>query len=110
MAQKKQLVTEADVRRMAPGVSELVLGPNRIATPAALDLAFSRGMRVVYADGESGASMPSMSSGLWQKMKSTDGTYVVQIDQGRAVVTRIGPKGPESFGTESSGTGPFGGA
>ena len=104
-------MTEADVRRMAPGATELVLGPKRIATPAALDLAFSRGMRVVYAD-EDGASGggANLPSGLWQKMKSTDGTYVVQVDQGRAVVTRIGPNGPEPFGTESSGTGPFGGA
>lgn len=109
MAQQKQLVTEADVRRMAPGATELVLGPKRIATPAALDLAFSRGMRVVYADGE-GSGPANLPSGLWQKMKSTDGTYVVQVDQGRAVVTRIGPNGPEPFGTEGSGTGPLGGA
>jgi hypothetical protein len=97
MAQEKQLVTEADVRRMAPGTRELLLGPHRIATPAALDLAFSRGMRVVYGDGATGASLPS---GIWQKMKSMDGTYVVQVEGGRAVVTRIGAAGPEPFGVE----------
>ena len=37
----KELVTETCVRQMACG-SELVLGPNKIATPAALDLAFQR--------------------------------------------------------------------
>lgn len=98
MAPRKQLVTEADVRRMAPSATELVLGPDRIATPAALDLAFSRGMRVVYSDGsETGGAPPSE---LWNKIRSSDGTYVVHVENGRAVVTRIGPNGPEPFGAE----------
>lgn len=97
MATRKQLVTEADVRRMASGARELVLGPMKIATPAALDLAFARGMRVIYGDG---TPSPSLPSGLWRKMKSTDGTYVVQVDGGRAVVTKIGSAGPEPFGVE----------
>ena len=96
MASRKQLVTEADVRRMAPSAKELVLTPDRIATPAALDLAFSRGMRVVYSDGTGAAP----SSELWNKIRSNDGTYVVHVENGRAVVTRIGPSGPEPFGAE----------
>lgn len=88
-------MTEADVRRMGPEVRELVLGEHRIATPAALDLAFSRGMRVVY--GEADAAPPSA---LWERMKQADGTYVVQVMNGRAVVTRIGAAGPEPFGNE----------
>ncbi len=98
MAARKQLVTEADVRRMAPSAKELVLGPDRIATPAALDLAFSRGMRVVYSDGTGAGAGPS--SELWNKIRSNDGTYVVHVENGRAVVTRIGPSGPEPFGAE----------
>ena len=99
MANGKELVTEADVRRMAPGARELVLGAGRIATPAALDLAFSRGMRVVYSEER---DAHAAVSGLWQKMKATDGTYVVRVEGGRAVVTRIGPDGPEPFGSEEA--------
>ena len=99
MASKKQLVTEADVRRMAPGARELVLGDHRIATPAAMDLAFSRGMKVVYeeAAGSFGSPIPS---DLWARMKSQDGQYVVQIESGRATVSRLGANGPELFGSE----------
>ncbi|MFT5733469.1 MAG: hypothetical protein ACJA2W_001620 [Planctomycetota bacterium] len=103
MASKKQLVTEADVRRMAPGARELVLGDHRIATPAALDLAFSRGMKVVYgAPDESGStgSAGPIPSDLWARMKSQDGSYVVQIENGRATVSRLGSNGPELFGSE----------
>lgn len=94
---KKELVTEADVRRMAPG-GELVLGPSRIATPAALDAAFALGIRVVQVSA--GAASASPTSGLMQRMKQQDGTYVVEVRSGRAVVTRLGPSGPEAFGTE----------
>ena len=97
MAGGKKLVTEADVRRMAPGTRELVLGPDRIATPAALDLAFSRGMKVVYAEAGSASAIPS---DLWTRMKAQDGSYVVQVENGRATVTRLGPAGPEPFGSE----------
>ena len=57
MASKKKLVTEADVQRMASGTRELILGSERIATPAALDLAFSRGMKVIYADMDSSSAL-----------------------------------------------------
>ena len=97
MPPRKELVTEADVRRMAPGVHELRLGADRIATPAALDLAFSRGMRVVYGDNAN-----SSTNSLWDKIKSMDGTYVVQVENGRAVVSRIGSAGPEPFGVDEN--------
>lgn len=100
MSNKRELVTEADVRRMAHGARELVLGAGRIATPAALDLAFARGMRVVYRDGAESAATGGLPSSLWEKIKSNDGTYVVQVSGGRAVVTRIGDAGPEPFGVE----------
>ena len=97
MASGKKLVTEANVRRMSPGARELILGPDRIATPAALDLAFSRGMKVVYAEAESASPLPS---DLWSRIKSRDGTYVVQVESGRATVTRLGAAGPEPIGEE----------
>lgn len=100
MPEKRQLVTENDVRRMDPGVRELVLGAGRIATPAALDLAFSRGMRIVYRDEAPGATGSGVPSSLWERIKAADGTYVVHVEHGRAVVTRIGPDGPEPFGAE----------
>ncbi len=97
---KKELVTEADVRRMAPG-GELVLGPSRIATPAAIDAAFLMGIRVVHvAAGQASAAPGGAASALFARMKQQDGTYVVEVRGGRAVVTRLGPNGPEQFGTE----------
>lgn len=97
---KKELVTEADVRRMARG-GELVLGPSRIATPAALDAAFVMGIRVVHvAEGAASATTGAPSSALVQRMKQSDGTYVVEVRGGRLVVTKLGPNGPEPFGTE----------
>ena len=85
------------MRRMASAARELVLGPDRIATPAALDLAFSRGIKVVYAETGSASPIPS---DLWTRIKSQDGTYVVQVENGRASVTRLGSGGPEPFGGE----------
>lgn len=94
----KELVTEDCVRRMAPG-AELQLGSARIATPAALDLAFERGIRVSYGSA-TGKSSPALPSSLWDRIKAGDGTYVVQISGGRAVVTRLTDQGPQPFGAE----------
>ena len=94
----KDLLTEDGVRKLAPG-SEIVLGPNKIATPAALDLAFTRGMRVVYADAEAELAR-GPASDLWKRMKGEDGTYVVQVKNGRATVTRLSDSGPMPFGEE----------
>ncbi|MDA1265307.1 MAG: hypothetical protein O2816_09545 [Planctomycetota bacterium] len=92
----KELVTEACVRQMAPQ-SELVLGPNKIATPAALDLAFARGIRVRHG----GRSAPApAASDLWSRVKSTDGTYVVTVRAGRATVVRVDRGNPEPIGEE----------
>ncbi|MEZ6015320.1 MAG: hypothetical protein R3F49_09420 [Planctomycetota bacterium] len=99
---KKELVTEADVRRMAPG-GELVLGPSRIATPAALDAAFAQGIRVVHVAAGAASAAPqgqAGGAGLMGRMKQQDGTYIVEVRGGRAVVTRLGPNGPEPFGSD----------
>lgn len=98
----KELVTEACVRQMAPG-SELVLGPNKIATPAALDLAHQRGLRVRHGDAPSGGADGDCGcdkTGLWSKMKASDGTYVVTVTGGRATVVRVDGSGPVPVGQE----------
>lgn len=96
----KELVVEACVRDMAPG-STLVLGPNRIATPAALDLAFARGIRVVHGSEAADAAKTAASGGdLWARMKRESGTYVVVVRDGRAVVSRLTESGPAPFGED----------
>jgi hypothetical protein len=90
----KELVTETCVRQMAPG-SELVLGPTKIATPAALDLAFQRGIRV-----RRGAAQVAERGGLWSKLKAADGTYVVTVRGGRATAVRVDGASPVTLGEE----------
>ena len=92
----RQLYTESDVRAMPRG-SELALGPSAIATPAALDVAFARDIRVVFSEGSAASSSAAASSGL-SRLLASEGTYVVQVRAGRGVVTRLGPGGPEAFG------------
>ena len=97
----KELVTETCVRQMARG-SELVLGPNKIATPAALDLAFQRGIRVRHgAPTQPGAGSGDCGCGeLWSKLKASDGTYVVTVRGGRATAVRVDGASPVSVGEE----------
>ncbi len=92
----KRLYTEADVRALPRG-SELVLGADAIATPAALDLAFERGMRIVHAG--SGAPVDRAASGRdnLQALLAQDGTYIVQVRAGRARATRLTDAGPVAF-------------
>lgn len=95
----KDLVTESCVRRMAPG-SVLRLSPEKIATPAALDLAHERGIRVQWGE-ESGPAAGAAARGaaeLWQRMLAEDGTYVVVVKGGRASVNRLDEAGPTPFG------------
>lgn len=101
----KRLITEADVRRMAPG-GVLRLDAETIATPAALDVAFERGVRVQRgsasaAPGGVGDSGAPQRECLWHAMLEADGTYVVQVVNGVARVTRLEDSGPVPFGTDS---------
>ena len=86
----KRLYTEADVRKL-PRDAELQLGPGDIATPAALDLAFQRGIRVRRSDE---AAAPRASGGPWGELLANDGTYVVEVRAGRAQVFRLTENGP----------------
>jgi hypothetical protein len=94
----KDLVTESCVRALAAG-SELVLGPERIATPAALDLAFQKRIRVVWKHEGAKASVAA-GSDLWSRMKAREGTYVVVVKGGKALVTRLGAGSVETLGEE----------
>ncbi len=96
----KRLYTEANVREMARG-SEIVLGPGEIATPAALELAFARGIRVRWSDGAVAPASGPGGSALWQKVLSEEGTYVVEVKNGRARVHRLANGGPVALGEGS---------
>ena len=101
----KRLITEEDVRKMAPG-GVLRLDSDTIATPSALDAAFARSIRV-----QQGGAAPAGNCGskkneprrecLWHAMLETDGTFVVQVVNGRAQVSLLSDAGPVPFGTDS---------
>lgn len=86
-----RLFTEADVAKLPKG-AELALGPDDIVTPAALDLAHLNGVRV--SRGGEQPLAPGSADPLWNRMLAEDGTYVVQVVAGRAVVTRLTQAGP----------------
>ena len=89
-------MTESDVRALARG-SELVLDRSTIATPSALDAAFARGIRVVWEQAGHDGRVAPLPATL-ERMLANDGTYVVRVQHGRAVVTRLADSGPEEFG------------
>jgi len=92
----RKLYTEADVRAMARG-AELVLGRDALATPAALDAAFERGIRVVRSDGVAGAqpgAAACTASCAFPKMLAQDATYVVVVRGGKPSITRLTDAGP----------------
>lgn len=102
----KQLITEEDVRKMAPG-GVLRLDSGTIATPAALDAAFARGIRVQHGAAHSkptaGGALPAKTREcLWHGMLEQDGTYIVQVVNGRARVSLLTAAGPAPFGTDSA--------
>lgn len=108
----KRLYTEADVRALERG-SELVLGPDALATPAALDLAFERRIKIVHV-ARGAASATGVSAGgcagqcggncggncVWGQILRQDGSYVVEVKGGRAQVWKLTPNGPQPVGTD----------
>lgn len=94
----KRLISEGCVRDMAAG-GELVVGPRDIVTPAALELAFARGIRVRWSDeGLATGGAPPASSSLWTSVLAADGNYVVEVRNGRARVFRLTASGPTLVG------------
>src|SRR5262245_50570364 len=98
----KRLYTEANVRDLPAG-SELVLGKDAIATPAALELAFARGVRVKWSDGTitPAASAAAPADAGLKKLLTEDGEYVVQVKGGRARVFKLAASGPVFVGEGS---------
>ncbi len=99
----KRLITESDVLAMPRG-SALRLDGRTLATPAALDAAHARGMRVIYADeakADSCGERPTGGDCLWHRVLASEGTFVVQVHNGRATVSRITAEGPVLFGTDA---------
>lgn len=94
----KEVITEDDVRRMAPG-DVLVLGPGRLATPSALDLACERGIPVRHeSDGPrtpsaSAARPTSIAAARLGELR--DGRYLVDVANGRVQLWRLTDRGPE---------------
>ncbi|MCB9916131.1 MAG: hypothetical protein H6828_13465 [Planctomycetes bacterium] len=101
---EKRLITEADVRALPRG-GVLRVDRRTIVTPAALDAAHARGLRVSYEDEDGCASRktarPAGRECLWHGMLANDGTYVVEVRGGRAVVHQLSEQGPVLFGTDS---------
>lgn len=101
---EKRLITEADVRAMGAGEVLRVDG-RTIVTPAALDAAHARGLRVVRGEACGGAAAPPARTAgeecLWHSMLATEGTFVVEVRGGRAIVHQLEEQGPVLFGTDS---------
>ena len=93
----KRLYTEADVAAMPRGAS-LALGKEALATPAALDLAFARGITIRYADGATVAGDSAARADALTRMLAQDGIYVITVQQGKAVLTRLVDGVPTPFG------------
>jgi hypothetical protein len=97
----KRLITESDVRALARG-AELVVTPDTIVTPAALDLAFERGVRLVRAAAGAAAGGCSCGGscskcGAWGKLLASEGTYVVVVKNGVASISKLTDQGPLPF-------------
>lgn len=100
----RRLVTESDVRALARG-AELVVPPDTILTPAAIDLAFERGVRIVRSKSDASRSGGCACGGAcgggkpcaWSKLLASDGTYVVVVKNGVASIARLTEQGPVPF-------------
>jgi hypothetical protein len=96
----KRLYTESDVAALPRGAL-LTLGKDALATPAALDMAFVRGVRVSYADGKSVEAKSPAQAEVLAKMLAQEGTYIVSVKSNAGVVTRLEAGVPVPFGTFS---------
>lgn len=97
----KRLICEQDVLAMESG-GVLRLDSGSIITPSALDCAHARGIRVQREKGAAPREGAGKKECLWHSMLENDGTYVVQIVQGQATVTKLTDRGPLPYGTDSA--------
>lgn len=98
----RALYTEADFRALAPG-STVHVGDDDLVTPAALDVAHERGLRLVRGGpGGSGAGGGKRRDCLWHKVLATPGKYLVEVSAtGDAAVWQLGDHGPVAFGRDN---------
>jgi hypothetical protein len=96
----KRLYTESDVAALPRGAT-IALGKEALATPAAIDLAFARGVRVSYGEAPAAAGG---EAGALQRMLAQPGTYVVSVQPGgAAVIARLEAGLPVPFGNVPAG-------
>lgn len=91
-----KLILESDVRQLAPG-SSLQVAPGDIITPAALDAAHERGVRVWRGTPAKGADHKDC---LWHKMLAEPGKYLVEVQNGQAIVWQLAETGPVAYGRD----------
>ncbi len=98
----KRLYTESDVAAMPRG-AVLSLGKDALATPAALDMAYLRGVQVNFADGKSVEGRAPVRDDALSKMLAGDGTYIVTVNKGGANIARLVDGVPVAFGSVAAG-------
>ena len=94
----KRLYTESDVAALPRG-AVLSLGKEALATPAALDMAYLRGVQVNYADGKSVEGRATSHDDALSKMLAQDGTYIVTVNKGGATIARLEGGVATAFGS-----------
>ncbi len=94
-----KLILESDVRSLAPG-SSLKIAPGDIITPAALDTAHERNVRVWYGTAPRPSGEAAKKDCLWHKMLSEPGKYLVEVKDGDAIVWQLAETGPVAYGRD----------
>jgi hypothetical protein len=92
----KRIIVEKDVLRMTVP-AEIVLDADTVATPAALDAAHTRGIRVIYRKREQRSGRPGPHAGEPRLTKRIaglpDGNYLLQVRDGRPRIYEIRDNG-----------------
>ncbi len=104
----RALYTEADFRALPEGATVHV-GDHDLVTPAALDVAHERGLRLVRGGAPGGTPCGAGAGGsakkrdcLWHKVLATPGKYLVEVSAGGdAAVWQLGDHGPVAFGRDN---------
>ena len=93
-----KLILESDVRTLSAG-SSLRVEPGDIITPAALDAAHERGIQV-WRGSAAPSSGGHAKNCLWHKMLAEPGKYLVEVQDGEAVVWQLAETGPVAYGRD----------
>jgi len=98
----RALYTEADFRALPEG-STVHVGDHDLVTPAALDVAHERGLRLVRGAGPTAVAAGGKKRDcLWHKVLATPGKFLVEVSaSGDAAVWQLGDHGPVAFGRDN---------